>query len=437
MNEIQYNPEELSKIAESEDRYKSLGLRYNPFPESGLAPSIPRWSPLEPLGGQLWDFVKGLLGSRTYHAGVLLGGYGSGKTYHLLWLKNKLDSVSYPLKAIYVSSPGVEPYHLVREVIRQIGRSDLVTLIWSLVLPAIREGYKERGRDYLLDIFYVQYKIGRQTIKPIMDAMMFTEDHLSDHRKFIEQYDRAYLPRERLIEYVRTLLTSGNTKITDDQNFGQELASIAVFDEYEAETSWRSLTTSKSIYPRGQESTYLLAVLTLLRKGGYQYLTLLVDEFEGLLVGGRLSQRQVNDYLVTLRHMIDETWQEIPMAFLFACTSLQWDIIKKELYPAVEDRMVTNKYQEFVIPTLDSNAVKQIMSNLLQEARLSSVKNPLQPFSADAVNAIPTEFRDTPRTLMRICHALIELAVVQDKSSIDKGLVGSYASGIGNHRENG
>ena len=430
MVETKYNSEELAKIAASEGRYQSLGLRYNPFPESGLSPNIPRWSPLEPLGEQLWEFIKGLISSRTYRAGVLLGGYGSGKTYHLLWLKNKLDNVPYPIKAIYLSSPGVEPYHLVREVIRQIGRSDLVTLIWSLVLPAIRDGYKDRGREYLIDIFYMQYTVGRQTIRPIMDAMMFTEDHLSDHRKFLEQYDRAYLPRQRLIEYIRTLLTSGNTKITDDQKFGQELASIAVFDEYEAETSWRSLTTSKSIYPRGQESTFLLALLTLLRKGGYQYLTLLVDEFEGLLVGGRLSQRQVNDYLVTLRHMIDETWQEIPMAFLFACTSLQWNIIKKDLYPAVEDRMITNKYQEFVIPTLDSNAVKQIMSNLLQEARLSAVKNQLHPFSTAALNAIPTEFCDTPRTLMRICHALVELAATQNKSSIDKALVVSYTSGI-------
>ena len=268
MVETKYNSEELAKIAASEGRYQSLGLRYNPFPESGLSPNIPRWSPLEPLGEQLWEFIKGLISGRTYRAGVLLGGYGSDKTYHLLWLKNKLDNVPYPIKAIYLSSPGVEPYHLVREVIRQIGRSDLVTLIWSLVLPAIRDGYKDRGREYLIDIFYMQYTVGRQTIRPIMDAMMFTEDHLSDHRKFLEQYDRAYLPRQRLIEYIRTLLTSGNTKITDDQKFGQELASIAVFDEYEAETSWRSLTTSKSIYPRGQESTFLLALLTLLRKGG-------------------------------------------------------------------------------------------------------------------------------------------------------------------------
>lgn len=434
MDKAKYDPDELARVAASEDRYQSLGLRYNPFPESGLAPSIPKWSPLEPLGKQLWAFIYGLMGSRTYHAGVLLGGYGSGKTYHLLWLKNKIDHVPYPIKAIYISSPGVEPYHLVREVIRQIGRSDIVTLLWSLILPAIREGYKTLGNEYLMTTFYGEIKIGRQTIKPRLEALMFSEELLSDHRTFLEQYDRAYLPRERLRDYIRSLLTSGDTRITEDQTLAQELASTAVFDEYEAERSWRSLTAGKTIYPKGQEAIFLLAVLTLLRKGGYHYLTLLVDEFEGLLVGGRLSQRQVNDYLVTLRHMIDETWHTIPMAFLFACTPQQWDIIKNNLYPAGADRMRTQIYQEFVIPALDPNSVHQIISSLLEEVRLVAAKGPLQPFNTDAVDQIPAALRDTPRSLMRVCHALVELAATQNKSSIDKELVASYTSGIGNTR---
>jgi len=435
MDKPRYDPNELATIAASEEGYKSVGLRYNPFPESGLAPSSPRGSPLEPLGERLWEFISALMRSRTYHAGVLLGGYGSGKTHHLLWLKNKIDNVPYPIKAIYISSPGVEPYHLVREVIRQIGRSDLVTLIWSLVLPVIREGYKARGNGYLMTNFYGEIKLGRQTIKPRLDALLFSEELLSDHRTFLEQYDRAYLSRDRLRDYIRSLLTSGDTRITEDQKLAQELASTAVFDEYEAESSWRSLTAGKTIYPKGQEALFLLAVLTLLKKGGYHYLTLLVDEFEGLLVGGRLSQRQVNDYLVTLRHMIDETWHAIPMAFLFACTPQQWNNIKNDLYPAGADRMRTQEYQEFVIPALDRDSLNRIISSLLEEAYLSVPKNPLQPFTADAIDQIPAALRDTPRSLIRACHALIELAATQNKTTIDKELVVSYTSGIANNAE--
>lgn len=432
MDRPRYDPEELAKIATSEDRYKALGLRYNPFPESGLAPNIPRWSPLEPLGERLWEFIGRLMGSRTYHSGVLLGGYGSGKTYHLLWLKNKIDSVPYPIKALYISSPGVEPYHLVREVLRQIGRSDLVTLIWGLVLPAIREGYRTQGNEFLMTNFYGPIKIGSQTIKPRLEALMFNEGLFSDHRVFLEQYNRAYLSTDRLRDYIRVLLTSGDTKVTEEHKFAQELSSTAVFDEYEAESSWRSLTAGKTIYPKGQEAIFLLAVFTLLRKGGYHYLTLLVDEFEGLLVGGRISQRQVNDYLVTLRHMIDETWQAIPMAFLFSCTPQQWDNIKNELYPAGADRMRTQEYQEFVIPALDRDSINRIISSLLAEAHLSVPKNTIQPFTADAIDQMPAALRDTPRSLMRACHALVELAATENKTTIDKESVISYASGIGN-----
>lgn len=434
--ETRYEPEELAALAKSEDRYRLLGLRFNPFPESGLAPNVPRWSPLEPLGGQLWDFIKGLIRSQTYRAGVLLGSYGSGKTYHLLWLKAKLDNVPYPLKAIYVSSPGVEPYHLVREVIRQIGRSDVVTLIWSGVLPIVREQYRAKGAEYLMTTFYGETKVGRQTVKPRLDlinAQFFAEQHFADHRAFLEQYDRAYLPRERLRDYVRGLLTTGETKVTEDQFLAQELASLCVFDEYEAESSWRALTIpsgSRGVYAKGQESAFLLAVLMLLRRAGYQYLVLLVDEFEGLLVGGRLTQRQTNEYLVTLRHMIDETWQAFPMAFLFACTPEQWGVISRDLYPAVADRMVTNRYEEFVIPTLDLATTKQIVGGLLSEARLEPTHRFLQPFEESAITAIFPPFSDTPRSLIRTCHALVELAAVGGKSSIDKTLVDSYVGGI-------
>jgi hypothetical protein len=433
--ENKYNPEDLAALAKDEEKYKSLGLRFNPFPESGLAPDAPRWNPLEPLGASLWDFVKGLIRSETYKAGVLLGSYGSGKTHHLLWLKAKLDNTPYPLKAIYVSSPGLEPYHLVREVIRQIGKSNFVTLVWSGILPVIREHYKAHGAEYLMTTFYGETKIGKQTVKPRLDLIntqFFSEQHFSDHRAFLEQYDRAFLPRERLRDNLRTLLTNGDTKITDDQLLAQEIASLAVFDEYEAESSWRALTVpagSRGVYAKGQESEFLLALLTLIKQAGYKYLILLVDEFEGLLVGGRLTSRQVNEYLVTLRHMIDQTWQAFPMGFLFACTSEQWKIISRDLYPAGADRMLTNHYQEFVVPPLDFDTSKRIIGQLLKEAQIKPLTNMLSPMTEEAIKLISPPFSDTPRALIRTCHALLELAVSHGKTEIDSALVNSYIQG--------
>ena len=267
--------------------------------------------------------------------------------------------------------------------------------------------------------------MGRQTVKPRLDMLNFADEHFLDHRTFLERYDRAYLPREALRSYLMRLLTTGSTKVTGDQYLAEELASLAVFDEYKAESSWRMLTGTerpRRLYSPGQEGTFLQTLLALFAHAGYRHLVLLVDEFEGLLVGGRLSRKQVSEYLVSLRHMIDATWQNLPMMFLFACPPEQWTIISRDLYPAGADRMVTSDIAEFIIPTLEVDDARRLLAQMIEPAVIGE-QGEDDVIEPQAVEAIPPHMRNTPRALIRTFHALTERAASDGEQKITKHMV--------------
>jgi hypothetical protein len=431
-----YDAERLAKISEARPIYSTLGLKYNPFFESGLAPDKPAFEPLEPVGDQLWSFLEDFIGSRQYHGAVLLGGWGTGKTYHLKWVRDKLDSAQLPLKVVYVSSPGYEPYHLIREIIDSIGRSELVTLLWSLILPEIREGYNKRGTNFITENFWGPTVLGRKEIQPRVGLFLdnppyMQEEALADQRKFIDEYDKALLPRQKLRDYAaRVFLEGEGTRVTSDPDLAAELASLAVFDQHEAERSWKTLTVpgrGRSIFSPEAEADFLRSLFVLLQKAGYEYLVLLVDEFEGLLLGGRITKRQADYYLWALRQMIDASWQTFPLAFVTASTPEIWERVKGQLYPPLEDRLRTGLYElrEFTLPVIDDEKASNIVAGHLTFARVKT-DGRLSPFSDDFLKYVPKDLRDSPRKLIRLCHALIEQATKTRKHEIDNKMVKSF-----------
>jgi hypothetical protein len=434
--EKKYDAERLSKISEARPIYSTLGLKYNPFFESGLAPDKPVFEPLQPLGDQLWSFLEDFIRSRQYHGAVLLGGWGTGKTYHLKWVRETLDSAQLSLKVVYVSSPGYEPYHLIREIISSIGRSEMITLLWSLILPQIREGYNKQGTQFITENFWGPTVLGRKEIQPrgglfLQNPTYMQEDALADQRRFIDEYDKGLLPRQKLRDYAaRIFLESREAKLTDDPDLAGELASLAVFDEHEAERSWKALTVpgrGKTIFSPEAEADFLRSLFVLLQKAGYEYLVLLIDEFEGLLLGGRITKTQANYYLWALRQMIDASWQTFPLAFITASTPEIWDRVKGQLYPPLEDRLRTGLYElrEFTLPVIDDERAANIVAGHMALVRIKT-NGRLFPFQDDFLNHVPKNLRDTPRKLIRMCHALVEEAVKLGKHQIDNQMVQSF-----------
>ena len=79
--------------------------------------------------------------------------------------------------------------------------------------------------------------------------------------------------------------------------------------------------------------------------------------------------------------------------------------------------------------TLDLEGAKQIIGNLIAQARASTDHDYLYPFEEAAIDAIPPKLRETPRTLIRTCHELVELASIQGIPTITRALVDSFAQG--------
>ena len=153
----------------------------------------------------------------------------------------------------------------------------MVTLLWSLILPQVRDGYNKQGMQFITENFWGPTVLGRKEIQPkgglfLQNPTYMQEDALADQRRFIDEYDKGLLPRQKLRDYAtRIFLESEETKVTDDPDLAGELASLAVFDEHEAERSWKALTVpgrGKPIFSPEAEADFLRSLFVLLQKAG-------------------------------------------------------------------------------------------------------------------------------------------------------------------------
>lgn len=91
---------------------KEMGLRFNPFPPAATSVAIVKelWIP-QSWQSQLESRYQHLSSGQGDKALVIVGGYGSGKTYLLHWIsKNLLEGNR--IQSFFFDNPGVAFYDL-------------------------------------------------------------------------------------------------------------------------------------------------------------------------------------------------------------------------------------------------------------------------------------------------------------------------------------
>ncbi len=427
--------------------YIHLGLLRNPFPASGGPPTSPGIQPYPEVYEQITKFFKAFIRSRQSRGMVLLGDYGTGKTYHLRWIKGLLEARSdqVNIRVVSIETPGLEPYDLVRGILTQIGDQEIAKAVWALLLPEIRAQIQSEGLAFFKQfaVGKVKPKRGRQipldgTVFDVTFGIRLSEETLVDHREFLSAFDKSgVLSRERLRDKFLPSLygrqPDGGRPITDNIAVARELANLCFFAGAPALSSWERLTvpaTRKSPFPPRGEPEFLQAILRLLIATRTEYFVLLLDEFEKVPLMEIMTQRETKRYLDTVRMLVDRGWQEedLPFAWVIASHDEAWDLIRGER--ALNQALAQRFLVEVHLPrTYDLDVARYLVSRYLTLARLKEQPpDSLSPFPPNFLELIPPPLRHTPRVLLTMCYDLVEEASEADldKEEIPEAFVTKF-----------
>ena len=418
----------IASVRRDPERYAPLGLTANPFPAGGLAPSNPLIEPFPDVRSKIVSFLTQFLETGSSNGLVLLGNYGAGKTYHLNYIRSLLKSATYSLKIVHVVDPGLHPYQIIRSILLNIGEEEVATMIWGVIGPYLKKQHDENPNFFDGMVSRTKGKsvstaIGQSMLR--MAFASFTEETWSDHRIFLKELERQILiDRERLVYEITPSLTnrSSSMYISDIKQIVQDLIGVCLYDGVPALERWKAMTEgvgAGAIQP-GNEPQFLTALLHLLKKSGVEYFILLVDEFEKVPQLERMTDKDARLYLDTLRMLIDEGHQHLPFAYVVASNPDAWRIAVDKIAP-LKDRFTAID----IPPMVEDKAALHMIRSYLAEARTDVVydNNPLSPFPPNFLELIPADARRTARQLVKLCHALIEQAVMRGWSTVEPDLI--------------
>lgn len=435
---------DLQDSIESQAAYASLGLTHNPFPAAGLAPDAPKIRPFPDVRAKIEGFLHSFLRTKQSKGMVILGDFGTGKTYHLRYIQRELEALrGTHIKTVFLDSPGVEPYDLIRGVIREVGEEEVAKGVWAILSPKLREGIGREGQRYFDSFLHDRTVKERDQAARIRRAevirtelVSITEEVLSDHRRFLRQFDKnIMMSREKLRDHLANTLLEpgpGGKRLTTNAGVARHLASVCLYDGAPALESWERLTTRSSaatLFPPAGEPEFLQAILRVLLSSGYEYFVLLLDEFEKVPEMELMTAREARRYLDTIRMLIDRSWETLPFAYLIASVDASWRHVEAEL-----DRALPQRFPTVIdLPRLDRAevAVYLIIEHLNLARRAGKIpEEPLSPFPSNLLELVPPEYRRTARQVLVLCHHLIERAVETNVPEITPDLVSDYLATI-------
>lgn len=365
------------------DELQPFGLRYNPFEPAASG---------APISGKLWlpdswridleRMMDELAQGSGVKALVLAGEYGSGKTYLLHWLRNE-GFPSRLIRPFYFDNPGVQFYELANWLLKDIGRKEFAKSLWELVSTKI----------------------------PSRQLRMFArgyEDYLRARRTVWER-------KEALAALQTAIIESG---VASDEEIAFRLARLVAETPDKPYFEYRDFVAGKpnALVAENEEAPYFRAILRALRlAAGIDSVAFLIDEFEEISLQKRLTKRQAQDYLVTMKRLINLTEGE-DLWLVVAMTPDAADKSKMfELEPALWERFTTAEKYNYSIPPLTAQDADELVYQRIEPARIESGErlSRLFPFPDDVHAAFSPVTYSTPRRLVKVCFHAISRATGQ------------------------
>ncbi len=367
---------------------ETLGLKFNPFPPAatGVAFAGEMWVPDSWLTkiGQCIDQLSTGGGAK---ATIIVGSYGSGKSYVLQWIIEN-EFRQRRILPFFFDNPGVAFYDLANQLLRQVGRYELSKALWELLY---RSEANTSRQAPLIDLEFPQWL-----------------ENLGDRTA-----------RGREIEYLAQALQ--DHELTDEEETSFRFAQLVVNTRDRPYYEFRDFIprSATSLVPEREEVRYFIALIRILRQiFEVDGIAFLIDEFEDVALGKRLAKRQSSEYTATLRRLLDTARDE---EFWLALSITPGGLDQtRNIEPALMDRFGAS----FRIPPLSACDAYNLVLHRLKSARIEKDREDLWPFEDDVVSVIKPTSISTPRKLIKIFWQSLALAIQRGGNPpISKSLV--------------
>ena len=364
------------------------GLRINPFDPVASGPPVDG-PPLAPqsLEQPLRDRIDAQRETTGAKLTVIVGEYGSGKTYCLRWLEDKVFP-SLNVRPFFFQDPGVQFYDLADSWLRMIGRKNLAKTLWELV-HTTAPGQQQ-------DLFLSGYEAYVRNVRTKADAKMLA------------------LP---LIELFR------DSGVTDDEEIAHCLARIVVETPLKPNFEYRDFVVRSpgAVVAERQEARYFEALLKALSAASESRgIAFLLDEFEEIGLNDRTRRRTAHHYVMTLKRLIDLTRHDSPELWVVLAMTPEAFRQTETDVPGFTDRMASSGAHI----TLGAQTREQA-EKLVQE-RLAWVReqprDDLFPFPTD-LGCFGERVLSSPRRLVQTCSVAISEAAANIELPFDASYI--------------
>lgn len=363
---------------------KKAGLLGNPFTPSGTGlPSGNFVYVGERLRKKVDRFYAELStgsGAKTF---PLIGRYGAGKSAFMngfltnyFWKKK--------IKAFYIENPGVSFYNIANQILQSIGRYEFSKAIYE-----ISEHYIKNRQKVLLE---------------------------PDYDSFLNSLKTKADRDNKIIELAEILRKKVN--LTDNESVAYSFAKTVIETKVRPFYDYKDFVSegrSPSV-PKDLEAGYFDALINAFKKiYGAEGVALLLDEFEELTLGSRISTRVKYEYLATFRKLIDESQNQNLWIVLAMVPEVEKTIEK--INPALWDRFSHHDKTTLRLDELDQGEIKGLIIEWLNSMREDRRDDSVFPFEDGVENIFMarTQLR-FPRVIVKICFNALAKASADDIS---------------------
>lgn len=357
----------------TEQNRDRLGLKFNPFPPATTGVAVTReiWIP-DSWRAALEQTYTSLATSEGEKALIIVGEYGSGKTYVLNWMKEHLferDNV----QTFLFDNPGVAFYDLANRLLRQVGRYELSKGLWEALSTKLLAATPGR-------LFQLKFPDWLASVKPRSER------------------DQVLLRLAFIIK---------EEGLAEDEEIAYQVARVIVETGDRPYFQYRDFVAGRSgaLVPEREEPAYFRTLIRMLLKiSGASGVAFLVDEFEDVALQRRLNKKQSFEYLATLRRLLNVTREE---AFWVTLTMTPQALDQTH---SLDASLVQRFAQPYQIPPLTEQDAFDLTRHRLQEAR-TELRDDIWPFENGALSSLAPAVRSRPRPLIKVCWQAIARAV--------------------------
>ena len=355
---------------------EKFGLKFNPFPPAATGSAFIKelWTPAS-WADAIEANIQQLATGEGAKATMIVGSYGSGKTFLLQRMKNEFEK--HRIRSYFFDNPETTFYALADQLLRQVGRYELSKAMWEMLYdPELSPSLQQR----LFDLSFPDWLLG-----------------LKDSAK-----------RTLALRVLQEAMIK--SEMAEEEEVAARFAHLIVDTRDRPYYEFRDFVprTPHSLVAERQEAKYFkILIRILLRVFEVEGIAFLIDEFEAVALGKRMAKRQSAEYTATVRRLLDTAAEE---EFWLALSITPEGL---EQTNDIEPSLIERFGPDFWIPPLEDQDSYNLIQHRLQEARIDSAHDGLWPFEEESIKVLQPTNRVVARKLIKVFGHALALAIRQ------------------------